>query len=600
MRKGLSAVYGFVVIYLLIMAGLSAISNVANSQVAVQQSNDRARQLDSLRSSERLEVQYSNGTVSVRNDGSVLSTLEDLVTRASSGTVVAPLGVQLPVGGNVTLLAPASAEEVGVLTASGNLFWDDQGYKLVQALKVESVTPSADGIASGGPARTAVVVVAGPAQIANVSAGSLPPGVSVSFYPASVMVSPEGVKVAMTVAFSGTDYGTYGVEVAAEGADGHRANATYSLQTTPPDGDLVLAGDFLYPNGIGYPMEHKAAYWKGTYIASFDEDVRGAFFDAYVPLYYSGGWTAGEIGSLGTEPFSGYNLDFSQSSNQILKVADADSGANICYNIGTVGGSSVVWTYNGVGCEGPQVATDYTVLGYASGLIDSAGSWWGAVETADGTGDFHFEVLGATNGAWGEAYVSPSFGRGAQPVPELLQLKDGRVVTLYTTFSSSSSCSGDFLVATGDGGYSWSSPLGPFEAGGSPLCFDNSSGTSVGDTVYAGGVNSAGDLAFWSYDFDTASSSSKTLMAGIEGGAMGSAGSTLLMSYTLPGGCGTESSLHLMWSYDGGATWNDSGDLGCVRDYAILPSHFQTFQVLIETDEASAGGLIPAFFFYTV
>ena len=683
MRKGLSAVYGFIVIYLLIMAGLSAISNDASSQASLDQSINRAKQVDALRSSEHLDVRYFNGSLNVVNDGSVVSGLQDIVSRTSSGTSMMSAAYQLPVGGNVTLPGPSGAQAAGVLTSLGNLFWAADGggsfqgdctngtseltaqvspvgsgsvtppgvslvcqgqsvlldakaspgygfsrwvgsgsgayngpgnpvnivpdgdvsetAEFVPAFTQMEVSPASDGIASGGPSRQAELVVAGPAQVANVSAYDAPPGVSISFSPDSLQVSPSGASSTMSVSFTGSGYGLYSIQILATGADGQVANATYSLQTTPPNGNIIAVGHALVPGGIGYPREHKAAYWKGTYFAAFSEHTESGTSDTYIPLYYDGGWVSGEAGSLGVDPFFGYEFDLSQSSNQVLKAAVSNDGAELCYNLGVIGGESINWGYNGVGCEGPQTPTVYDVVGFASSLIDRQGNWWAAVETQDPQHGYHFEVLAATNGGWGDVYVSPSFGSSAQPVPQLTELGDGAIAVVFTTLTAQASCyEGDYVIWTADGGYSWSQTAGPFAIGGSPLCYDRSSAASLGDRVLAGGVDSSGNLGYWSYDLDSGASYSETLVSGAAYGAMGSSGNVLTLAYSTTANCEGQESLHLMWSYNGGADWSDSGVIGCVHDYILLPAGFQTFQILIISDQETSGGLAPDFVFYSV
>ena len=681
MRKGLSAVYGFIVIYLLVMAGLSAISNVASSQASLEQSVDRARQLDSLRSSEHLDLERSNGTLMVENDGSVLSSLQDIVFRTSEGTSVKDIDYQLPAGANASFPVGSGGGNIGVLTRYGNLFWAStdspgsscsngtytvdvsvspsgsgtvspsgdslvckgnsvlleataaSGYdfagwsgkgtgsytgpgnpvsmlpggdvnesaEFAAVLTIVSLTPDSDGVSSGGPVRQSTVVVAGPPQEVSLTALGVPPGVSVTFSPSSFTVSMDGDASTMSVSFSGTDYGVFSLAVLASGSEGDRANITYVLQTTPPDGEYVATDHFLSLYGIGHPREQKVAYWKGVYFMSFAETLDTGRSDTDLPIYYSGGWVEGSPGSMGPYPFYGYDFNLAQNSNQVLKTAVSYGGAELCYNLGVVGGDAIYWDYNGAGCEGPETPTEYNVVAFASGLVDAQGNWWAAVETQDPDHGFHFEVLTATNGGWADVYVSPSFGPGAQPVPELSELQDGRVVVTYTTFTFDSSCSsGDYFISTDDGGYTWSQPQGPLEASGSSLCYDNSSVTSVGDTLYAGGVDSASNLAYWSYDFDTSALYSTTLKQGVAYAALGSTGSVLTMAYSTTTPCDGQDSLYLMWSHDGGADWSSSGLLGCTHDYLIVPSGFQTMQVLIESDALWDGGMSPECFLFTV
>jgi hypothetical protein len=684
MRKALSAIYGFVVLYLLIMAGLSAISNVSGSQVSLDQSVSRAAQLQSQRSSEHLLVQLSNRTLLLTNDGSGVASLTYLVSRSNSGTSYLPLHSLLGAEGNLTLRVAPGTIHAGVLTVLGNVFWDQQGSfpngasctngtadlslqvappgsgttnpfgflqvcrgqpielsaskspgfafsswkgrgpgsysgsdnpvritpngsvsetaEFVPSLTIVSLTPPSDGVASGGPARVARLVLSGPPQNVSMTSGRLPAGVAFSFSPSSMIVGPNGSATRLTVSFNGSEYGVFSIPIIATGSDGQKANTTYTLQTTPPNGSYMWGGTVLSRDGLGYPREHKAGYWKGTYFVAFRGTTAGSAYDAYLPLYYSSGWVAGGIGELGTDPFFGQDFDLSQASNVLLKTAVSDNGPELCYNWGVIGGHSVGWQYNGVGCEGPQTSTRYNVAGFASGLIDNSGNWWAAVETQDPKFNLHLEVLVATNGGWGDVYVSPSFGQSTEIIPELLHLHDGLIVVTYALASSSAPCSttGDYFIFTSDGGLTWSQPEGPITIAGSALCYENSSAAAVGDTLFAGGTDASGNLGLWSYSFDTDTLNSTTLAQGVSSTALGSTGGVLTLAYTTAATCDGQRSLHLMWSYDGGGQWSDSGTIGCVQDHLVLPISLPTFQVLILSEVQTAVGLSPEFVLYTV
>lgn len=681
MRNGLSAVYGFVVIYLLIMAGMAAISSAVGSEFSLQQSSVRAAQVGAVKSSEHLSLLLQNGSLFASNDGATLSTLEFMVSRSGSGTTFAKVSYQLPVGANVTLPAPVSASRVGIVTASGNLFWDQQGSSLrncpngsstltmavtpdgggmaspagldaacdgqalqilatpspgytfsdwtgkgtgsytgtsnpaliivrgpivetahfIPAVSIISLNPSEDGVASGGQAKSATLLVSGIAQLVSLSTKSLPPGVSVTFSPATVLDSPAGAPVNMTVSFKGTGYGLFPVSILGTGADNQTGSATYTLQATPPNGNLSAIGTLLNPDGLGNPREHKTGYWLGSYFLAFTGKHGKSPEVDLVAAYYSGGWTADSPSTLATIPFNGYNFDLAQASNEILSSSLSYNGANLCYNIGDLGGTSVSWQFVGAACGGDQTPTKYTPTGYASSLIDSKGNWWAAVQTSDSSGNYHIEVLTATNGAWGEVFSDQFSASIGEPVPQLLQLGNGQVVLLYTLFNLTSGCfEGDYFVTTGDGGYSWSSPTGPLYAGGDPLCYDRSSGTTIGNRLFVGGVNSAGALAYWSYDFDTGSYSTSTVLPAADYASMGSVGNVLVMAYTTANTCAGGNSLYLLWSYDQGATWKSSGNVDCVRDYVILPAVSQTYQIVVLADSLVFPGLTPRFDFFTV
>src|SRR3989475_13268271 len=74
-RKALSSVYGFIVLYTLIVVGLGAFSAVMYSNASVESSHQRAGQIDSMRHLEHLTLTLMSGSVIVINDGLITSQL---------------------------------------------------------------------------------------------------------------------------------------------------------------------------------------------------------------------------------------------------------------------------------------------------------------------------------------------------------------------------------------------------------------------------------------------------------------------------------------------------------------------------------------------
>ena len=688
-RRGLGTVYGFLVVYMLIMAGMTAISDISSSQASLNSASGRQQELQSSKQLEHIDVVQLASSTRVTNVGSTTSDLVYFIARSLDGTSVTKVSYSLVGGSSLNLTHPAGAAQVGVVTSLGNVFWSQQAFSPagscpngtstvtvsgspsdagttvpdgvsypctgspVQVLAIASqgfafsrwsgtgngsysgsknpvtfapgsqvvevaqfvpavslsLSYTADGLAEGGPPHSVPLIVSGSPQRVNLTVLNPPPGVHATFAPESLTDSLGGASSFMSLSFNGSSFGIQLVQVLATGADGQTAWASLRLQTTPPNG-AFSAGVSLYPDGIGYPREHKAVYWKGVYYMWFGEPDGGPYANSYYPISYSNGWTAGPLSSMGSVPVFGYMLDVSQRSSQVFVSSVSENANNLCYNLGVAGGDGISFLYGGAACGGPQTPTEYTVVSFTGGMMDSSGDWWAVAETYDSNGRYHFEVLEATNAGatsygqnsilgWSDVYVSPSFG-SSQVVPQLIQLESGRVVVLYTTFTASSSCQGgDYFLYTDDAGQSWSSVQGPYLASGSSLCYDRSSGVALNNTLYVGGVNAAGELAYWAYDFGTAKMTSQTLAPSVTYAALGTADDTLVLAYT-SGTCPVGHNLALMWSHDGGATWSNSGVVNCVGNYVVLEPSSPTFQIGVVSNFKSGPYFYPRFVFYTV
>jgi hypothetical protein len=153
-RAALSSVYGFIMIYLLVIASLQAISAALSSSQSAESAAQRAGQVAQMRSLEHLRVGIARGgNVTITNDGLVPSSLSFLLVRNSNVSRELPLQQTLPVGASVVLGArPANSFlSVAAVTSLGNVF----AYS----------SPSAP---SGGTWKTLMVAVAGPGVDAQV------------------------------------------------------------------------------------------------------------------------------------------------------------------------------------------------------------------------------------------------------------------------------------------------------------------------------------------------------------------------------------------------------------------------------------------------
>jgi len=147
-RAALSSVYGFIMIYLLVIASLQAISVSLSSSQSAESAAQRAGQVAQMRSLEHLRVGISRGgNVTIANDGLIPSSLSYLLTQSSSVSRALPLRQTLSVGTSVVVGArPAlSFLSVAVVTSLGNVF-----------------ASSRSSAPSGGTWKTLIASIAGP------------------------------------------------------------------------------------------------------------------------------------------------------------------------------------------------------------------------------------------------------------------------------------------------------------------------------------------------------------------------------------------------------------------------------------------------------
>ncbi len=122
-KRALSSVYGFIVVYTLIVAGLGAYSAVMDANEALDSSRQRADQIESMRPLEHLTITLGPDYASVLNDGLIPSNLAYLHTISASTSTDVRLGDKLSVDSSLSLPIPSSAYRVAVVTGLGNVFW---------------------------------------------------------------------------------------------------------------------------------------------------------------------------------------------------------------------------------------------------------------------------------------------------------------------------------------------------------------------------------------------------------------------------------------------------------------------------------------------
>jgi hypothetical protein len=125
-RSALSSIYGFIMIYLLVIASLQAISLSLSSSHNAEAAAQQAGQVAQLRSLEHLRVGLTRGgNVTIDNDGLIPSSLSLLLLQNSSLSRELPLRQSLAVGASVVVEAPLSGSfpsSVAVVTSLGDVF----------------------------------------------------------------------------------------------------------------------------------------------------------------------------------------------------------------------------------------------------------------------------------------------------------------------------------------------------------------------------------------------------------------------------------------------------------------------------------------------
>ncbi|MGH9918305.1 MAG: hypothetical protein ACRD6W_05470, partial [Nitrososphaerales archaeon] len=129
-RAGLSSVYGFIMIYLLVIASLQAVSSALSSSEKADAAAQQAQQVGQMRSLERLSVGMSNGNVTITNDGLIPSQLAYLLLQNSTVSKELPVVDSLAVGSSVVIEAGSTGafpSSVAVVTTLGNVFATSHG-----------------------------------------------------------------------------------------------------------------------------------------------------------------------------------------------------------------------------------------------------------------------------------------------------------------------------------------------------------------------------------------------------------------------------------------------------------------------------------------
>ncbi len=122
MRSGISSVYGFVALYLLVFAGIYAVENIVESQRSVNSSVMRQEDISSKKVQERLDVREQNGSLVVANLGNFPSQVVYLFERSGTSLHFRNISIQLLPGSVSSLSLDNNITYAGVVTSLGNTF----------------------------------------------------------------------------------------------------------------------------------------------------------------------------------------------------------------------------------------------------------------------------------------------------------------------------------------------------------------------------------------------------------------------------------------------------------------------------------------------
>ncbi|MDA4113906.1 MAG: hypothetical protein OK474_07655 [Thaumarchaeota archaeon] len=233
-RKGISSVYGFIMIFLLSMASIQTWSSAVGSMENIQGASDQSHQIQQLQGIEHLSLAYSDENLTIVNDGQVPATVEflRLVGPNSSSTIA--LGAPIAVGASLNRSIP-SGDSIEAVTSLGNVF-------------VLSASSDPPGSAWSGPTGTAgsqsaqLFENAYDPSIIYLSSGMEVHAFSLSGHTLWSFDAGAGVVTDVMPISAGDVYvsvgyvGTSGAAVLYELDSGGHLIATYTGQTSSPSG----------------------------------------------------------------------------------------------------------------------------------------------------------------------------------------------------------------------------------------------------------------------------------------------------------------------------------------------------------------------------
>ncbi len=99
--RGISSIYGFIMIFLLSMASIQTWSSAVGSLTELQGASDQSHQLEQMQGLEHLSLSLSDGNLTIANDGQIPSTLDYLRLVGQNDSKTIALEGMLAVGGSM-------------------------------------------------------------------------------------------------------------------------------------------------------------------------------------------------------------------------------------------------------------------------------------------------------------------------------------------------------------------------------------------------------------------------------------------------------------------------------------------------------------------
>jgi hypothetical protein len=119
--KGISSVYGFIMIFLLSMASIQTWSSAVGAMESIQGASDQSAQVEQLQGIEHLALSLSGSNLTISNDGQVTSTIEFLRFVQPNSSRTLRLDAAVDVGGSLVEKVP-EGYTVEAVTSLGNVF----------------------------------------------------------------------------------------------------------------------------------------------------------------------------------------------------------------------------------------------------------------------------------------------------------------------------------------------------------------------------------------------------------------------------------------------------------------------------------------------
>jgi len=147
-RSGLSSVYGFIVIFTLLIAGISVTQTILNSQKAVWDAQDRAKHIEASQQLEHLTLSLTGTSLKIQNVGLVPSQLMYLHQVSQLSSKDQRLGNRLSAGNSLSLPVVSGMQRFALVTSLGNVFWVANGTTPSSLPTVIPVIFDASGLSS--------------------------------------------------------------------------------------------------------------------------------------------------------------------------------------------------------------------------------------------------------------------------------------------------------------------------------------------------------------------------------------------------------------------------------------------------------------------